>query len=891
MKKHTPCRSWLAALLLAAWPFAGQAVVPARSLSGTCRISGGYPFSGIYFSYPSEISHPSEISPIVPPAAAKEPFGNRPAASLGAQPAAPFGTQPAAFPDTQPLPAPGNRSAISANTQPVPFLGSNSAPPFGNQPAAFSTNDSAASPDARPRYALYDTIQVLHNTLRFDLSAIGEAALRGRAEITLRGKQDNLAFVPFLLLGMQIDSVEVNGRPAPGYQYNDTLLRIPLHRPLQKGEEARVAVAYHGQPARARFGGFTFTDSLRHAHTMGVLIDGSPHSFGRSWFPAVDDFRSRSTFDLYLRADTALQAVGSGLLQAVQPAPDGTALWHWQLRQPVPDYLVSVAVGPYRKISYPYTSLHGQPLPVDVYVFPDEVEAARETYAILPRTLSLLETWFGPYAFDRVGYVSVDRRGGAMEHVANIAMPRHPRPTVDYRTVVIHELIHSWFGNRVTCRTAADMWLNEGITNFAPELVLEKLYGPEEAARYVRQNQWVALLMAPAMEKGYLSLADVPEAHTYGATVYDKGAMVMHTLRSYLGDEKLLPALKAYVEAYAFRTASVADFQAFIARHTATDLTDFFDLWVNRPGFVAFEVDSIRGRDTADGFEGTVYIEQKRCHAPAYGRDVRLPLTFYDAASRCSATREVMVSGPHTAVSLRLPFRPAFALADPGYALCKASLYEAYRADTAGTYTSRLCRLTVEAEAVSLAARGEGFSSAPAGDSSLMPAAASSPAPSPFASVSLHLEYYRVTPDPVRSPEAAARYRLCDTHYWRVSGRVPCAVRLTGRFPVATEGPEAAWLDTAPESNTPLESDVAAPHPAPETIWLMYRRDAADDWQPIARLPRVEVPSEAPSEAEKPTPEKAPPANPGQPRKGRPAPDREIAAPLLPGEYCLGAGK
>lgn len=821
--------------------------------------------------------------------------------------------------------------------------------------AVFSVNPPVASPDVRPRYALYDTLQVLHNTLRLDLSAIGEATLRGRAEITLRSKQDNLAFAPFLLLGMQIDRVEVDGRPAPGYQYNDTLLRIPLDRPLQKGEEARVAVVYHGQPARARFGGFMFADSLRHAHNMGVLIDGSPHSFGRSWFPAVDDFRSRSTFDLYLRADTALQAVGSGLLQAVQPAPDGTALWHWQLRQPVPDYLVSVAVGPYRKISYPYTSLDGRPLPIDVYVFPDEVEDARETYAILPRTLALLETWFGPYAFDRVGYVSVDRRGGAMEHVANIAMPRHPRPTVDYRTVVIHELIHSWFGNRVTCRTAADMWLNEGITNFAPELVLEKLYGPEEAARYVRQNQWVALLMAPRMEKGYLSLADVPEAHTYGATVYDKGAMVMHTLRYYLGDEKLLPALKAYVEAYAFRTASVAEFQAFIARHTATDLTDFFDLWVNRPGFVAFEVDSIRGRDTAHGFEGTVYIEQKRCHAPAYGRNVRLPLTFYDAACRRSETREVVISGPRTAASLRLPFRPAFALADPGYALCKASLYEAYRADTAGTYTSRLCRLTVEAEAVSLAAPEGGSStvsadvslsplqsvsssvpesvsssapagvssftplplsssvpgsissSAPEGGSSAMPAGVSSstlqpvsssvPAavsaatPSSLAPVSLHLEYYRVAPDPIRSRESATKYRLCDTHYWRVSGRVPDAVRLTGRFPVATEGPEAAWLDAAPKNNIPAESEISTPHPASDTICLMYRRDAADDWRPVARIPRVEAPSDTEAEAEKSTTRKAAPAKPGQPRKGRPTPEREIATPLLPGEYCLGAGK
>lgn len=802
--------------------------------------------------------------------------------------------------------------------------------------AATSPADVGAIP---PRYALYDTIEVLHNTLRLDLSQIGEAILRGRAEITVRSKQDKLAFAPFLLLGMQIDSVQVNGRHVGGYQYNDTLLRVPLGRPLPKGGEARLTILYHGRPIHTRFGGFIFTDSLRHASNMGVSIDDIPHSFGRSWFPAVDDFRSRSTFDLYLRADTALTAVASGILQSVRPGGggndkagggnksrrgdksrhgdksrkndeseagdkarggDGTAVWHWQQRQPIPDYLVSVAVGPYEKISYPYTSLGGRPLPVDVYVFPDEAEAARETYAILPQALGLLENYFGPYAFDRVGYVSVDRRGGAMEHVANISMPRHPRPTVNYRTVAIHELIHSWFGNRVTCRTAHDMFLNEGITNFAPELVLEKLYGPGEAARYVRQNQWSALLLAPAMEKGYLPLCHLPEEHTYGITVYDKGAMVMHTLRYYLGDEKLLPALKAYVEAYAFRTASVADFQAFISRHTATDLTDFFDLWVNQPGFVAFEIDSVRGRDVAGGFRGTVYLEQKRCHAPAYGRRVRVPLTFYDASGRRSEQREVVADGAHTAAAVTLPFRPAFGLVDPGYALCKASLYDMLRADTAGVYPSRLCRMEVEAaSALPLGLR----------DSSALIAVSASPGPSasvvasaspgssaslPFDPVSLHLEYYRVSPDPIRDKEMSAAYRLCDTHYWRVSGVVPSTVRLAGRFPVATEGPEAAWLGEETAAVCP-EDETAPTRPG---IRLMYRRDAADDWKPVARLPRTEASGED-SAATAPaatTPARAaanrkPEATAAGKAKSRKTAEREIVAPLLPGEYCLGAGK
>lgn len=701
-----------------------------------------------------------------------------------------------------------------------------------------------------PSYALYDTLEVLHNDLYLDIRRFDEAILRGRAEITVKSRIDHLAYAPLLLLGMHIDSVRVDGRNTGSVQYNDTLLRIPLARPLQKGEEARLTVAYHGHPVSASFGGFVFSDSLRHAHNMGISIHDQPHSFGRSWFPAIDDFRSRATFDFHIRVDSDRQAIASGILQSIQAAPENTTIWHWKLRQPAPDYLVSVAVGAYEKISFPYTSLTGHPLPIDIYVFPEETEAARETYSFLPRTLELLENAFGPYAFDRVGYVSVDRRGGAMEHIANISIPKNPRPTVGYRTLAIHELIHSWFGNRVTCRTAQDMWLNEGITNFGPELVLEKLYGPEEAARYVRQNQQAALLLAPAYE-GYLPLACIPDDHTYGITVYDKGAMVMHTLRHYLGDEKLLPALKAYAEAYTFRTASVNDFESFLSRATQTDLTDFFDLWVNQPGFVAFEIDSIRGTTDATGFKGTVYLQQKRCHAPAFGRNVRLPLTFYDAAGEQSATSEALIDGEYAAVPVTLPFPPAFGLVDPAYALCKASLYDACRLDTAGTYVSSPTRLKVE-----------------------VPEILHAPA-------TLHLEYYRVAPDSLKNDISGKKYRLCDTHYWRVSGCLPSEGALKGRFPVVEEGLEAAWL----------ESDVKAEQSA--AICLMYRRDAAADWVPVAQLTCPEADgtgqaSHTTSAARVASKQKTKTAT-SDPRRRKA--NRELVAPLLAGEYCLGVGK
>lgn len=641
---------------------------------------------------------------------------------------------------------------------------------------------TAQAVQAQTDLHLYDTIQVNHHNLYFDIRDFKDHILYGKAELSVQSRLDGLKYVPLLLQQMQIDSILVDGLHTPAYQYNDTLLRIPLASSLSKGEKAKVTVVYHGKPIASSFGGFLFNDSLRMAHNMGASINDIPHSYGRGWFPAVDDFRSRSTFDLYFRVDNDLKAIGSGILKDMVPAGDNTMIWHWQVNQPIPEYLVNVAVGDYRKIEMEHRQT-GKTLPIDIYVLPEEVEKAREAYAIVPKILEIMEKHFGEYAFDRVGYVSVNSPGGAMEHVGNISMPLNPTPTYSYQGLIIHELIHGWFGNKVTCATAGDMWLNEGITTFCPELVIPHVFFPDQTKRYTDNNMLGVLSFAPKYDGGYYPLQNMPVKSTYGITTYNKGAMVMHTLRYYLGDDLLLPALKAYLDAFAFRSVTTDEFKAFISHHTGKNLDDFFDLWVKQPGYPAFEIDSIVSTPVNGGYKETIFLEQKLCHAPEYGRNVRVPITLFDEEGKQSAEVEATVTGEKATFLVQTSFKPAYGIVNRNNDIAVASFTQPLQIDHTGKYPLRGYNMEIECKQ--------------AADT-----------------VNFYMQHYWVAPDALKSTLPVT---LSDSHYWRLAGNIPSDCLLNGVFMADTEN---------------LDSNLLKDNP--KEILLMYRQTPSDDWTELS---------------------------------------------------------
>lgn len=635
---------------------------------------------------------------------------------------------------------------------------------------------------AQTEFHIYDTIQVTHHNLYFDIRNFKDQTLYGKADISIQSKMDDLEYVPLLLLQMDVDSIWVDGSLLPDYQYNDTLLRIPLASPLNQGDQSQITIAYHGKPIAARFGGFVFNDSLQMAYNMGVSINDIPHSYGRGWFPAVDDFRSRSTFDFRFRIESSLKAIGNGLLKDTVSNGDGTTTWHWTVNQPIPEYLVNVAVGNYRKIGMSHQQTD-RTLPIDIYVLPQEIEKAREAYAIVPQVLESMEKRFGEYSFDRVGYVSVASTGGAMEHVGNISMPMNPQPTLDYQLYIIHELIHGWFGNKVTCATAGDMWLNEGITTFCQELVLQDLFSQKEAKNDSDNNLLSILSNTLRYDGGYYPLQGMPQEQTYGITTYNKGAAVMHTLRYYLGDDLLIPALKDYIDTFAFHHVTTDEFKNFLSTHTGKNLNDFFNLWIKQPGLPAFEIDSIVSTLVNNSYKETIYLEQKLCHANEYGHNVRVPITLFDETGTKSEEIEVTATGEKPSFMTQTPFKPAYWVINRNNDVAMASFTRQLSINQPGQYSLPGYNLELECKQTE----------APA---------------------NVYLQHYWVAPDAMQTKSDIL---ISDSHYWRIAGHIPASCLLGGKFSI-----DKKYLDNK------LLKDYQ------KEMLIMYRPTPSENWQELS---------------------------------------------------------
>ena len=423
-------------------------------------------------------------------------------------------------------------------------------------------------------YNLGDTISVANTELHIDIRDLPSHTIYGKAILNVKSKMDGLRHIPLQLLHLNIDSVYVNDMLTIGTSYNDTLMQIPLPYAINSGDSVKVRVVYHGTPYSNKEGGFSWNDQEGMAHNLGSSVKDIPHCMGKCWFPCIDDFRSRTYFDCYYRTDADRMAVGNGLLVGKDTLDDTSIVWHWRLGQPIPCYLASVAVGNYENIHMNYRG-ETRNIPIDIYVTPDELEQARACYAIIPKVMTVMERHFGEYRFDRVGFVSVNSPLGAMEHACNIAMMREPNTGFKYVSVVIHELIHHWFGNLVTCDSEKDIWLNEGITSYVVAIVTESLYG-ELQTKYYNDYLKSHRNYISKDSEDYHALYDMPLKDTYGILTYLKGGEVTGELHKLLGDELFFKGMRQYLEDYAFRTATTEDFKRSLEKTTGKELTKFF---------------------------------------------------------------------------------------------------------------------------------------------------------------------------------------------------------------------------------------------------------------------------------------------------------------------------
>ncbi|OYT15919.1 MAG: hypothetical protein B7C24_10545 [Bacteroidetes bacterium 4572_77] len=452
--------------------------------------------------------------------------------------------------------------------------------------------------------SLGDSLHVISYHIYIDSINWETDNLYARCELEVQSKVNNLVQIPLELMDLVVSEVKIDNVITEDFTQNNLRLNINLDAPLQENQSVNLSITYSGEPYNESWGGF-YIDN-QYAYNLGVGFEADPHNLGKAWFPCVDDFRDRAIYDITARVEDPLKAVAGGILQEVIDNGDGTHSYHWHLEENIPTYLASVAIGDYAIYEDTYEGINGD-IPIQIYVRPYKIDIVEPTFTHLKNTLTAFETSWGAYPFERVGYVGTSI--GAMEHATNIAYPSFAIDGgLSYEYLYTHELSHMWFGDKVTCASAEDMWLNEGWATYCQLFYEKAIYGEIPYKNTMRHHLREVLRTTHFTDGGYLALYGIPHNLTYGSTVYDKGATVVESLRGYLGDEVFFDAIKAYLNNYAYHHASSENMRDFLSNHTGVDMTDFFDAYVFTPGFSQFSVDSV---SHISGNDYAIYMHQR----------------------------------------------------------------------------------------------------------------------------------------------------------------------------------------------------------------------------------------------------------------------------------------
>ncbi|MCC6864764.1 MAG: M1 family metallopeptidase [Ignavibacteria bacterium] len=438
--------------------------------------------------------------------------------------------------------------------------------------------------------AMYDAIDY-DLTLSFDIS---NKSITGTNFMQLRAETDTLRTIYVNLYeNLTANKVSVQNMMRTGINYNEArdiqnwfepesftqtknylIIKLKDTDVPMKGDNLALKIEYSGKPLKKGFDSFSFKELYGNTYIYTL----SEPTWGPVWWPSKDFPSDKANIQIHLIVPTGMKGISTGLLQDSIQNGDGTTTFNWKTNYPIATYLVSIVVG---KMSYwedTYTSVDGtKQMPVVYYVFPRDSSKARVDFKPTPEMIRYFSETFGEYPFidEKYGLAQFGWTSGAMEH-QTITSYGYLLVTGDnrYDFVNAHELAHQWFGDAVTLKDWRNIWLNEGFASYSEALWMEHTGGKSAYIKHIKNFDYGYFSGTIYDPKGFI---DNPAIY---ATIYNKGAIVLHMLRGIMGDDKFFSALKAYYEKYKYSNAETKDFAAVMEEYYGSSLSDFFDQWV-----------------------------------------------------------------------------------------------------------------------------------------------------------------------------------------------------------------------------------------------------------------------------------------------------------------------
>lgn len=429
-----------------------------------------------------------------------------------------------------------------------------------------------------PNTSNYD---ITYHKLEFSVNPV-IASISGKVMTTFTAKTTMTNVVFDLDDNMTVSSVTQNGNSLVFSQNSNDELIITLQNALNIGESTSVSIEYSGNPTSNGFGSFEVST---HSGTPILWTLSEPYG-ALGWWPCKQDLNDKiDNIDVYITAPEQYVSVSNGIEQSAT-INNGLKNTHFKHQYPIPAYLIAIAVTNYQTYSHTVSN-NGKPFPIVNYVYPESLNYAQNNTGVTVNIMDYFINLFGNYPFENEKYGHAQFGwGGGMEHTTVSFMGSFDRD------LIAHELAHQWFGNKITCGSWKDIWLNEGFATFLTGLSIEQLDG--EAAYKNWKNVRINSITSISNGAVYLSDADTLSVSRIfnGRLSYNKGAMVLHMLRKKMGESNFFTALKNYITDpnLAYNYAKTPDLIAHLEAVYGASLTEFFNDWVYKQGFPTYSV-------------------------------------------------------------------------------------------------------------------------------------------------------------------------------------------------------------------------------------------------------------------------------------------------------------
>lgn len=463
----------------------------------------------------------------------------------------------------------------------------------------FSSVQLVQSQDFTRRDSLQGSLRperTCFDVLRYDLNLTIEPEYRtvkGFNDITFKVIEKTAKIQLDLFENMKIDSILFKNKKLTYKREMDAVF-IDFMKPLEVNSEQKVRFYYSGSPIEAERapwdGGFVWSKDSDGNDFVSVAVQGTGASL---WYPVKDhqsDEPDRGA-SIKVAVPNGLMNVSNGRFLGNENLNNGFTRWDWEVVNPINNYNIVINIANYVAIHQKLDDLD-----LDYYVLAENEEKARVHFEEVIMMMECFQMRFGKYPFYKDGYKLVETPYLGMEHQSAVAYGNNYTKGylgkdisgtgvgLLFDFIIIHETAHEWFGNSITSKDIADMWIHESFTTYAESVYVEFQFGYEKAQQYINGQKLLISNNKPIIGQFGVNFK------SGNSDMYYKGALMLNSLRHMINDDaKWWAMLKKYAETFQYKIIETKDVVQFFSKESGLNLTPFFDQYLKHKAFPELE--------------------------------------------------------------------------------------------------------------------------------------------------------------------------------------------------------------------------------------------------------------------------------------------------------------